>query len=473
MSEPLLSVRDLQVHFDTDDGRVKAVDGVSYDIGAGRTLGIVGESGSGKSVSSLTVMGLTRSKTSDISGEIRFGGADLLQASDAEMRAIRGEEIAMIFQDPLSSLHPFYRIGDQLVEAVQAHHDVSKAAALDKAVELLRLVGIPQPKDRVGGYPHEFSGGMRQRVMIAMALINEPKLLIADEPTTALDVTVQAQILELMIRLKAELNTSIVFITHDLGVVAEMADDIAVMYAGRIVEFGPKETIFESPAAPVHVGPAGLDPEARRQPRRAAGAGQRAPAVADQPARWLLVPPALPVRARGAQDGRADARAGRRRRRPQGRVPARRRHSGADLGGPARGQAPRRGARRRDGRRGGGMTDRLSGAAATDESRAAAHVGGGEVLYEIRDLKKHFPLTSGLIFRKQVGAVHAVDGVSFDVKRGETLGLVGESGCGKSTTGAAAAAPARPDQRLDQVRGRRRSRTSSPRSSSSSAATRR
>ena len=167
----------------------------------------------------------------------------------------------MIFQDPLSSLHPFYRIGDQLVEAVQAHHKVSKAAALDKAVEMLRLVGIPEPKDRVGGYPHEFSGGMRQRVMIAMALINEPKLLIADEPTTALDVTVQAQILELMIRLKAELDTSIVFITHDLGVVAEMADDIAVMYAGRIVEFGPKEIIFESPQHPYTWGLLGSIPK--------------------------------------------------------------------------------------------------------------------------------------------------------------------------------------------------------------------
>jgi peptide/nickel transport system ATP-binding protein len=261
MSEPLLSVRDLRVHFNTDDGLVKAVDGVSYDIGAGRTLGIVGESGSGKSVSSLTVMGLTRSKISDISGEVRFGGRDLLQVSDGDMRALRGEEIAMIFQDPLSSLHPFYRIGDQLVEAVQAHHSVSKAAALDKAVELLRLVGIPEPKKRVGGYPHEFSGGMRQRVMIAMALINEPKLLIADEPTTALDVTVQAQILELMIRLKAELDTSIVFITHDLGVVAEMADDIAVMYAGRIVEFGPKETIFESPQHPYTWGLLGSIPK--------------------------------------------------------------------------------------------------------------------------------------------------------------------------------------------------------------------
>jgi peptide/nickel transport system ATP-binding protein len=261
MTEPVLSVRDLKVHFNTDDGLVKAVDGVSYDIGAGRTLGIVGESGSGKSVSSLTVMGLTRSRSSNISGEIMFGGRDLLTISDEDMRALRGEEIAMIFQDPLSSLHPFYRIGDQLVEAVQAHHSVSKAAALDKAVELLRLVGIPEPKDRVGGYPHEFSGGMRQRVMIAMALINEPKLLIADEPTTALDVTVQAQILELMIRLKAELDTSIVFITHDLGVVAEMADDIAVMYAGRIVEFGAKEVVFDAPHHPYTWGLLGSIPK--------------------------------------------------------------------------------------------------------------------------------------------------------------------------------------------------------------------
>jgi peptide/nickel transport system ATP-binding protein len=218
----------------------------------GRVLGIVGESGSGKSVSSLTVMGLTRfAGNAEISGSIVLDGQDVLGASDEDLRRMRGNEVAMIFQDPLSSLHPFYKVGDQLVEAVQAHHDdVSKAQAMDRAVEMLGLVGIPEPRRRVDAYPHEFSGGMRQRVMIAMALINEPKLLIADEPTTALDVTVQAQILELLQRLQAELDTAIVMITHDLGVVAEVADDIAVMYAGRIVEHAPKDTIFATPEHP-------------------------------------------------------------------------------------------------------------------------------------------------------------------------------------------------------------------------------
>src|SRR5215210_2420132 len=233
----LLEIEDLQVHFETDDGIVKAVDGISYTVDRGQTLGIVGESGSGKSVSSLTVMGLTRARNARISGTVRFDGQDLLGASDEDLRKIRGDDIAMIFQDPLSSLHPFYKVGDQLIEAVQAHRDVSKAQALDRAVEMLGLVGIPEPRRRVDAYPHEFSGGMRQRVMIAMALINEPKLLIADEPTTALDVTVQAQILELIQRLQAELDTAIVMITHDLGVVAEVTDEIAVMYAGRIVEY--------------------------------------------------------------------------------------------------------------------------------------------------------------------------------------------------------------------------------------------
>jgi peptide/nickel transport system ATP-binding protein len=247
---PLLRVEDLRVEFPTDDGVVHAVDGITYQVRAGGTLGIVGESGSGKTVSSLTTMGLTRRQGALISGRILFEGRDLVPLSDAELRGIRGNEIAMIFQDPLSSLHPFYRVGAQLIEAIRAHQDVSKARARERAVELLGLVGIPDPGRRVDDYPHEFSGGMRQRAMIAMALANDPKLLIADEPTTALDVTVQAQILSLMERLQRELGMAIVIITHDLGVVAELADDIAVMYAGRIVETTSAERLFARPQHP-------------------------------------------------------------------------------------------------------------------------------------------------------------------------------------------------------------------------------
>jgi peptide/nickel transport system ATP-binding protein len=247
---PLLEVEDLKVHFETDDGLVKAVDGVSYTVDRGETVGIVGESGSGKSVSSLTVMGLTRARNARISGSVRFDGKELLTASDDEMRRIRGNEIAMIFQDPLSSLHPFYKVGAQIAEGVRAHKRVTKAQAWDRAVEMLSLVGIPEPRKRADSYPHEFSGGMRQRAMIAMALANDPKLLIADEPTTALDVTVQAQILELIERLQSEFDTAVVVITHDLGVVAEMADEIAVMYAGRIIEKADTDTIFAAPEHP-------------------------------------------------------------------------------------------------------------------------------------------------------------------------------------------------------------------------------
>jgi peptide/nickel transport system ATP-binding protein len=246
----LLEIKDLKVHFDTDDGLVKAVDGVSYTVDRGQTLGIVGESGSGKSVSSLTVMGLTRSPNTRISGQILFEGKDLLQASEDDLRTIRGNDIAMIFQDPLSSLHPFYKVGNQIAEAVRTHNDVSKPQAWDRAVEMLGLVGIPEPRKRADAYPHEFSGGMRQRAMIAMALSNNPKLLIADEPTTALDVTVQAQILELIDRLQKEFDAAVVIITHDLGVVAETADNIAVMYAGRIVEKATTDTIFYGPEHP-------------------------------------------------------------------------------------------------------------------------------------------------------------------------------------------------------------------------------
>jgi peptide/nickel transport system ATP-binding protein len=249
-AEALLRVEDLHVEFPTEDGVVHAVDGVTYQAFAGRTLGIVGESGSGKTVASLTTLGLTRRMGARISGRILFEGRDLTQLPEAELRRIRGNEIAMIFQDPLSSLHPLYKVGDQLAEAVRAHRDVSKAGARERAIELLGLVGIPDPRGRVDAYPHEFSGGMRQRVMIAMALANEPKLLIADEPTTALDVTVQAQILALLERLQKELGMAIVIITHDLGVVAEMADDIAVMYSGRIVETASTELVFSGPEHP-------------------------------------------------------------------------------------------------------------------------------------------------------------------------------------------------------------------------------
>jgi peptide/nickel transport system ATP-binding protein len=250
MAAPLLEVEDLRVHFETEDGLVKAVDGISYTVDRGETLGIVGESGSGKSVSSQTVMGLTRARNARISGTVRFDGRDLLGASDEDLRKIRGNDIAMIFQDPLSSLHPFYKVGKQIVEAIRSHRDVSKAQAYDRAVEMLGLVGIPEPRRRADAYPHEFSGGMRQRAMIAMALANDPKLLIADEPTTALDVTVQAQILELIERLQSEFDTAVVVITHDLGVVAEMADEIAVMYAGRVVEHAKADTVFNAPEHP-------------------------------------------------------------------------------------------------------------------------------------------------------------------------------------------------------------------------------
>jgi peptide/nickel transport system ATP-binding protein len=250
MSDPLLRVEDLRVEFPTEDGIVHAVDGITYEVSRGRTLGIVGESGSGKTVSSLTTLGLTRTQGARVSGRILFEGRDLVTLSEPQMRAIRGNDIAMIFQDPLSSLHPFFKVGAQMIEAVRVHRDVSKAQARERAIELLGLVGIPDPSRRVDDYPHEFSGGMRQRAMIAMALANEPKLLIADEPTTALDVTVQAQILTLLARLQHELGMAIVMITHDLGVVAEMADDIAVMYAGRIVETAAAKLLFAGPEHP-------------------------------------------------------------------------------------------------------------------------------------------------------------------------------------------------------------------------------
>jgi peptide/nickel transport system ATP-binding protein len=246
----LLEVRDLHVSFPTDDGLVKAVDGVSFSLARGKTLGIVGESGSGKSVTSLAILGLHEHTKADIYGQIWLDGEELITAGPARVRQLRGSKMAMIFQDPLSSLHPFYKVGAQIAEAYLVHNEVSRKAARRHAIEMLGRVGIPQPAIRADDYPHQFSGGMRQRAMIAMALCCNPELLIADEPTTALDVTVQAQILDLISDLQQEIGSAVIIITHDLGVVAELSDDILVMYSGRIAEYGTAEDIFWRPGHP-------------------------------------------------------------------------------------------------------------------------------------------------------------------------------------------------------------------------------
>jgi peptide/nickel transport system ATP-binding protein len=246
----LLEVTDLKTYFQTDDGIVKAVDGVSFSVEKGKTLGIVGESGSGKSVTCLTIMGLNAKKNTITTGEALFKGEDLLTASPRRLRELRGNDIAMIFQDPMTSLNPVHTIGAQLVEAIQLHRDVSRRVARDRARELLNAVGIPRAERRIDDYPHLFSGGMRQRAMIAMALVNDPDLLIADEPTTALDVTTQAQIMNLMKRLQDEFGSAIIVITHDLGVVAETADDVLVMYAAEVAEQAPVDKLFNRPHHP-------------------------------------------------------------------------------------------------------------------------------------------------------------------------------------------------------------------------------
>ncbi len=246
----VLSVRDLRVGFATDDGVVRAVDGVSFELARSEVLAIVGESGCGKSVTAQTLIGLTRSPNATITGSVVFDGRDLNTLPDSELQKIRGARIAMVFQDPMTSLNPVYRVGNQIVEAIRAHRNMSRAAAMDRAVELLGMVGIPNPQRRVRDYPHEFSGGMRQRVMIAMALALEPEVLIADEPTTALDVTIQAQILDLLRSLNEERGVSVVLITHDLGVVAELADRVVVMYAGQVVESAGVEELFADPRHP-------------------------------------------------------------------------------------------------------------------------------------------------------------------------------------------------------------------------------
>ena len=264
MAEPLLEVKNLKVSFRTEDGVVRAVDGVSFAVDQGEVLGIVGESGSGKSVTMMSVLRLINDPNMQVEGEVIYKGRDLMKLHKDEMREVRGDEIAMIFQDPMTSLNPVYRVGDQIVEAILIHQDIGKPAARRRAVELLHQVGIPHAEGRVDDYPHQFSGGMRQRGMIAMALANNPDILIADEPTTALDVTIQAQIIELIDKLKDEFNSAVVLITHDLGVVAEIANEIVVMYAGRVVERAPTRQLFYDPQHPYTWGLLGSIPRLDR-----------------------------------------------------------------------------------------------------------------------------------------------------------------------------------------------------------------
>ena len=292
MAEPTLAVEGLRTHFFARHGVVRAVDGVSFDLAAGEILAIVGESGCGKSVTALTLMGLTRGQNTDITGEVRFGERELVGATDSELLGVRGAEMAMIFQNPMTSLDPVYRVGDQIAEQIRVHEDVTAAEARARSIELLDRVGIPHPESRVDAYPHEFSGGMRQRVMIAMALSCSPRVLIADEPTTALDVTVQAQILERVLDLRRDEDAGIILITHDLGVVAEVADRVAVMYAGRVVEQGSLDEIFYDPTHPYTWGLLG---SVTRLDRDHAG---RLPSIAGAPPSLISPPPGCHFRPR-------------------------------------------------------------------------------------------------------------------------------------------------------------------------------
>jgi oligopeptide/dipeptide ABC transporter ATP-binding protein len=290
--ESLLAVEDLRVHFATEDGIVHAVDGVSFELNPGEILGIVGESGSGKSVTAQTVMGLTRSPNATITGSVRFHGTDLVQATEEDLQSVRGREISMVFQDPMTSLNPVYKVGDQIIEQVEAHKEISKEEGRERARELLASVGIPNAAERVDDYPYEFSGGMRQRAMIAMALALEPRILIADEPTTALDVTIQAQIMGLIQRLNEERGLSVIIITHDLGVIAEVADRVLVMYAGQIVEEGSVDEIFYDPQHPYTWGLMGSLTRLDQPPP------PRLPQIPGQPPSLLAPPPGCRFRPR-------------------------------------------------------------------------------------------------------------------------------------------------------------------------------
>ncbi len=405
---PLLEVRNLSVSFPQNTGTVHAVREISYEVHHGEFLGIVGESGSGKSVSSMAVMGLLPS-SAKVSGEILFRGESLLDLNDRKLSQLRGSEIAMIFQDPLSALTPVYTVGNQIAEGLRLHDKaLTKQAAAARAVELLRVVGIPAPERRVKAFPHEFSGGMRQRVMIAIAIANNPSLIIADEPTTALDVTIQAQILEVLQKAKEITGAAVVLITHDLGVVAGNADRIAVMYAGKLVETGSVDDVFNRPHMPYTLG------LLRSVPNLITAGKTRLVPLEGRPPSLDALPPGCPFEPRC----------------PIAIAACREAEPHLLLIGSSHFAACIRASEIASGELEAADVFPRPEPLPEDEH---APVEGRTVL-EVAELKRYFPLTRGAVFKKQIGSVKAVDGISFDIHEGEVLGLVGESGCGKSTT---------------------------------------
>ncbi|WP_199923495.1 ABC transporter ATP-binding protein [Streptomyces sp. NRRL F-5123] len=420
----VLDIRGLRVDF----AGVPAVRGVDLALRRGEVLGLVGESGSGKSVTALAAMGLLPSGA-DVRGSVTLDGTELVGAGDTALSAVRGNRIAMVFQDPLSAFTPVYRIGDQIVEALRTHQDISRERAAERAVELLDLVGIPEPRIRAAAFPHEFSGGMRQRAMIAMAMANDPDVILADEPTTALDVTVQAQVLDVLRTAQRETGAALLLVSHDLGVIAGTADRVAVMYAGRIVESAPVDELFARPRMPYTLGLIGavprLDADAKGRPEPLVPIPGAPPAPAALPPGCAFAPrcPLAEDRCRAAQ--------------PELAAVARPQPAGAVRPGPAlAADEPHLAACVRAGEVAGLRpldVFPVPGADRPAELTADGRPEGTSVL-RVSGLAKTFPLLKGAVFKRRVGSVHAVDGVDLDIRAGEVLGLVGESGSGKSTT---------------------------------------
>ena len=411
-SEPVISVRDLTVSFASEAGTVHAVRGMNFDLYPGKTLGIVGESGSGKSVTSMAIMGLL-DKNASVKGSITYHGEELLNKSDLEMSEIRGKGIAMVFQDPLSALTPVFSIGDQIKEALVTHNPkMTEQQIHDRSIELMDLVGIPDPEGRLKSFPHEFSGGMRQRVMIAMAIANDPDVIIADEPTTALDVTIQAQVLEVLRKAQRETGAAVIFITHDLGVIAGVADDIVVMYAGRPVEKADVDSIFDHPAMPYTMGLLGAVPRSDRE------RNSRLVPIPGSPMNLVNMPKGCPFAPRCplATDICRTTEP------PMEPVPGR----------PGQFVACHR--TQEIVSKGLTFHDVYTVAEAAESKFAGIPRDERKMVLDVKHMRKTFPLTTGGFLRRKIGEVKAVDDVTLDVREGETVALVGESGSGKSTT---------------------------------------